>query len=168
MPALAEKRARIGDVFVDSFFQYAVNIGAGSFGTFTTGLETLVATIPIQADAHFLCVHTMYTDAQIATGLAAAPNVGVMLNGGLLVRLTDGRTGRDMTNLVGGVPIPTLFGTAQRPYMWPLTHIFQANSVISIQVTGQGVGPPTVIGQTFRLVFGGIKLPRHSVAQLVD
>ena len=159
------QRSRLGDVFVDSFFQYSVTIGGAAF---VTGLETLVGTIPIQADAHFLCVHTMYTDSQIATGLVAAPAVGAMLNGGVLVRLTDGRTGRDMTNLVGGVPVTTLFGTAQRPYMWPLTHIFQANAPISIQATGQGIGPPTVIAATFRLVFGGIKLPRRSVPQIVD
>jgi len=154
MPAYIRKR--LGDVFIDSFFQYSVTVGGASF---VTGLETLVATIPIQTDADFVCVHSVYEDSQIATGLAAAPNVGKPLNGGILVRMTDGATQRDLTNLIGGVPVTSLFGSGQRPYMWPLTHLFRANTPISFQVTGQGVGPPTVVGMTFRLTLGGFKVP---------
>jgi len=146
----------LGDVFIDSFFQYTVSIGGASF---VTGLETLVATIPIQTDADFVCVHTVYEDSNVYTGLQAAPNKPGMLNGGILVKLTDGATQRDLTNFVGGVPVTSLFGSAQRHYMWPLTQLFRANTPISIQVTGQGVGPPTVIGVTFRLTFGGFKVP---------
>jgi hypothetical protein len=154
------KRLRLGDVFIDSFFQYTITMGGAAFAS---GLETLVGTIPIQTDADFICVHSMYTDSQIATGLAAAPAVGAMLNGGVLVKLTDGATQRDLTNLIAGVPVTSLFGSAQRPYMWPLTHLFKANTPITFQITGQGVGPPTVIGVTFRFVLGGFKIPANTL-----
>ena len=143
-------RKRLGDVFIDSFFQYSITMGGAGF---VTGLETLVGTIPIQTDADFVCVHSMYE-----TGVPTATNATrvTLLNGGVLVKLTDGATQRDMTNLVGGVPADCLFGSAERPYMWPLTHLFRANTPISFQITGQGA---TVIGLSFRFVLGGFKVP---------
>ena len=148
MPAYIRKR--LGDVFIDSFFQYSITMGGAGF---VTGLETLVGTIPIQTDADFVCVHSMYE-----TGVPTATNATrvTLLNGGVLVKLTDGATQRDMTNLVGGVPADCLFGSAERPYMWPLTHLFRANTPISFQITGQGA---TVIGLSFRFVLGGFKVP---------
>lgn len=149
---MAYERKRLGDVFIDSFFQYAINIGGASF---VTGLETLTGTIPIQSDANFLCVHGMYE-----TGVATATNSTrvTLLNGGVLVQLTDGATQRALSSIP--VPADTLFGTAERPYMWPLTHLFRANTPITFQVTGQGA---PVIGLTFRFVLGGFKVPVGSV-----
>lgn len=145
-------RKRLGDVFLDSFFQYAVNF------TFTVGTETLTGTIPIQSDANFLCVHTMYDTGTTATGLAAAPNPPSLLFGGLLVTLTDGATQRQLSSIP--VPASALFGSAQRPYMWPLTHLFRANTPITVQVVGSAIANA---GLTFRLVFGGFKVPVGSV-----
>jgi hypothetical protein len=149
-------RKRLGDIFYDSFFQY-VGVVTG----FATGLEVLTVNIPIQNDANFLCVSTEYEDGQLASGLAAAPNKPSLLNGGILVQLTDGASQRALSSLP--VPVTDLFGSAQRPFLWPLTHLFRANSLIGIQATGQGVGPPTVVGATFRLVFSGFKVPVGSV-----
>jgi hypothetical protein len=151
-------RKRLGDVFIDTFFQFSVTLGGVAF---VTGLETLNATIPIQSDANFLCVHTMMDNGSVATGLAAAPNLPAFANGGIVVTITDGATQRALSNIP--IPATALFGSAQRPYMWPLTHLFRANTPITIQATGQGIGPPTVIGVTFRLVFGGFKVPVGSL-----
>jgi len=142
-------RSRLGDVFIDSYFQYAINIGGANF---VTGLETLTGTIPIQSDADFICVHSMYE-----TGLA---NAGVLLlvNGGALVQLTDGASQRAMQNIT--VPATTLFGTAQRPYMWTLTHRFKANTPIGFQVTGLAAA---LIGITMRFVLGGFKVPINTL-----
>lgn len=144
------ERMRLGDVFIDTFFQYSITIGGAAFAA---GTETLVGTIAIQSDAHFLCVHSMYE-----TGVATATNSTrvTLLNGGALVKLTDGATGRDLTNLVGGVPADCLFGTAERPYMWPIPHVFKANTPITFQVTGQGAA---LIGLNLRFVLGGFKVP---------
>jgi len=149
MPVPNYVRKRLGDVFIDTEFHYAVNIGGAAF---VTGLETLTATIPIQSDANFLCVHTMYdvgtTNAVFLT----------MPNGGLVIQITDGATQQAMSNIP--IPVSTIFGTGQRPYMWPFTHLFHANTPIGIQATGQGA---TSIGVTYRLVFGGFKVPVGSV-----
>lgn len=144
------KRMRLGDVFIDSFFQYSITLGGTQFAA---GTETLTGTIPIQSDADFICVHSMY-ETGVAT--ATASTKATLLNGGTLVKLTDGATQRDLTNLVGGVPADCLFGTAERPYMWPLTHRFRANTPITFQVTGQGAA---LIGLNQRYVLGGFKIP---------
>lgn len=145
-------RRRLGDVFIDTMFHYAINIGGTQFAT---GLETLTGTIPIQNDANFLCVMGMYE-----TGVATATNSTrvTLLNGGVLVQLTDGATQRALSNIP--VPADTIFGSGERPYMWPLTHIFKANTPITFQVIGQGAA---VIGLTFRFVLGGFKVPIKTV-----
>lgn len=147
-------RKRLGDVFIDSFFQYSITMGGTSF---VTGLETLTGSIPIQSDGNFMCVSSMYE-----TGVPVATNATriTLLNGGVLVKLTDGATQRDLTNLVGGVPADTLFGTAERPHLWSLTHLFRANTPITFQITGQGA---SVIGLNFRFVLEGYKVPVGSV-----
>ena len=158
MPTLADLRQKLGDVFIDTYFEYAVNMGGAAF---VTGLETLSNVIPIQSDAHFICTQTkLVNSAELATGLAATPNIPVLLNGGVLVQLFAGQTGAALSNIP--VPANSIFGTAQRPYFWPIPFMFRANTPITLNITGQGVGPPTVIGVTFRFVFGGYKVPRGS------
>ena len=92
-------RKRLGDVFLDSMFWYGAALGGASF---ITGLETLTTTIPIQSDANFLCVHTMYD-----TGIpgATASTQVTLLNGGIVVTLTDGATQRSLSN----IPVPAGF-----------------------------------------------------------
>lgn len=145
-------RTRLGDVFYDTMFHYAINMGGAAF---VTGLETLNGTIAIQSDANFLCVHSMYE-----TGVPTATSATrvTLLNGGVLVQLTDGASGRAMSNIL--VPADTIFGSAERPYMWPFTHLFRANTPITFQITGQGAA---VIGLTFRFVLGGFKVKVGSV-----
>lgn len=145
-------RKRLGDVFIDSSFQYGIAMGGAAF---VTGLETLVGTIPIQSDANFLCVHTVY-DPGVLDGDTDPRNT--LLQGGVLVTITDGATQRDLSNIP--IPVNCLFGSAQQPYMWPLTHLFRANTPIGIRITGTAVA---MIGITVRLVFGGFKVPVGSV-----
>ena len=147
------KRMKLGDIFIDSFFQYSITM------TYVVGTETLTNVIPIQSDADFICVHSMYDDGHPSSAAAAqaAANIPAnFTNGGSLVKLTDGATQRDLTNLVGGVPASCLFGTAQQPYMWPLTHRFRANTPIGFQITGQTV---LLAALNQRFVLGGFKIP---------
>lgn len=145
-------RRKLGDIFFDTFFQYAIPF------TFTTGSETLTGTIPIQSDAHFLCVHSMYdTGVPVATEATRI----TLLNGGALVTLTDGGNQSMLSNIP--VPADSMFGTAQRPYMWPFVHLFRANTPITFQLVGQGAGSA---GLTMRFVLGGFKVPLNSGAAL--
>jgi hypothetical protein len=143
-------RRRLGDVLYDSFFQYAANFPFGVAGT-----EALTQTIAIQADAHFMCVEGVY-DVGTAAGVVPA-----LLSGGALVQLTDGGSQRALSNIA--VPVSTLFGTAQRPFVWPFTHLFRANTSIGINAVGIGAA---MIGITMRLVFCGFKVPIGSVPEL--
>ena len=151
-------RRKLGDILFDSAFQYAINF------IYTTGLEALTGTIPIQSDAHFMCVETIYDMSLTTIPAFASTGIGVLpalALGGYLVTLTDGGTQRAMSNIP--VPASTLFGTAQRPFVWPFTHIFKANT--SIGVASTGVGTPVAL-TTVRYVFAGFKIPLGSVPEL--
>jgi hypothetical protein len=143
-------RRRLGDILYDSFFQYVQNF------TYTVGTEALTAVVPIQSDAHFLCVETVY-DLGTATGVVPAA-----LSGGALIILTDGGSQRQLSS--AQVPVSALFGTAQRPFVWPFTHLFRANSSIGIVATGSSAA--LMAGITMRLVFCGFKVPKGSVPEL--
>lgn len=140
----------LGQITRDAFFQYAANF------TFV-GNENQQQAIPIQADAHFICVMTVY-DSNIAAvgGFGAGVNAQF---GGTLVQITDGSQ-RLLSNIA--VPASTLFGTAQRPFVWPFTHLFRANAPITISATGI----VAATAQTVRYVFAGFKVPVGSLPEL--
>lgn len=136
--------AGLAQILRDSFFQYAINF------TFV-GNENQQLTIPIQNDAHFLCVQTQY-DTNVAAGVAGAAF------GGTLVQLKDGGSNRDLQNTP--VPASSLFGNAQRPYWWPLTHLFRANTFIGVSATGIAAATAQIV----RYVFSGYKVPLNDPA----
>lgn len=136
----------LGQIIRDSFFVNAFNF------TFA-GAENQQGSIQIQSDAHFLCVMTMY-DTNVAAGVAGAAF------GGTLVQITDGSSAQQLTNIL--VPASSVFGTAQRPYWWPLTHLFRASGFIGISATGVAAAT----AQTVRYCFGGYKVPKGSVPEL--
>jgi hypothetical protein len=158
-----ESGRNLGSVIRDSFFQYAVNItfGAG-------GVDNQTPVIPIQSDAHFLCVQTMMSN-QSAVGASGAgvgtPYVDI-LHGGAIVQLTDGGSQR----LLSLIPVPAncLFGSAKEPYIWPFTHLFRANTFIGVSATGSVAGAPGVgmTGMNLRLVFAGFKVAIGSFPDL--
>lgn len=153
-PALQLAGRNLGSVVRDSFFQYPVNL------TFDgTGLNNLTPTIPIQSDAHFLCIQTMMSNAATIGG-ANTPYIDV-LHGGALVQLTDGGSQR----LLSLIPVPAncLFGSAKEPYIWPFTHLFRANTFIGINATGSGAVMANI---NLRLVFAGFKVAIGSFPEL--
>jgi hypothetical protein len=140
MPVAPGGRTRLGDIRLDSPFQYAVNI------TFVTGVDTIPGTIPIQADAHFLATHSMYESGLSPTAMLALPN------GGALVQVSD--TDQKPLQFIP-VPVTTIFGTGQRPYIWPMTKLFRANGIIPFVVTGLNAAFAAI---TMRFVIGGFKV----------
>jgi hypothetical protein len=148
----------LGQITRDAFFQYTQVFGTAP-NLFTVGTETFNITLPIQSDAHFICVMTQYDNSlQINTNAQQLPN---LLGGGAVVLLTDTSAQRQLAS--AQVPINSLFGTAQRPYVWPFTHLFRANGGIGIQITGTAVAGA---GQVIRLTFSGFKIPIGSVPEL--
>lgn len=127
-----------GNVVFNDMFQYAVNF------TFV-GNENQQQTIAIQSDADFICILSSF-DTNVAPGVAGAAF------GGSLVQLTDLSSNRALSSIP--VPASSLFGTAQRPFWWPYTHLFRRNG--GIVVSASGVAAATA--QTVRYVFGGYKM----------
>jgi len=152
-------RRRLGDITQDIRFDYAVNF------VYTVGTEALTLSIPIQSDAHFLCVESTYdvsltaVPAYALASLAVTPQLGF---GGCLVQITDGATQRAMQNIP--VAASTIFGTAQRPFVWPLQHIFKANTPIIVASTG--VSAALMALTTVRYVFSGFKIPVGTLPEL--
>jgi len=141
---------KLGDVMIDEFFEYILTV-------VFTGNDNQQKVIPIQADAHFLCIAS-YMNSSVASG--AGTFLGACVNrGGSLVQLKDGSTSRDLSN--AQVPANTLFGSAQRPFIWPFRKIFRANGYVSFNVTDT-----TGAAQTVDYVLGGFKIPLGSAPGL--
>jgi hypothetical protein len=143
--------APLGQITRDAYFDYAQTF------TFPVGTENFQVTIPIQSDAHFICMLTKY-DNSLQVGASGGTT---FIAGGALILVTDTSSQRQLAS--AQVPINSLFGTAQRPYVWPFTHLFRANGGISISITGIGVA---VAGQVIRVVFSGIKIPIGQAPEL--
>ena len=151
VPAMTGVPVGLGSIVRDAFFQFTQVM------TFV-GNETQQFTIAVQSDAHFLCMMTSYD-----TNIAAVGGFGAGVNsqfGGTLVQVTDLSSQRFLSS--GFVPASTLFGTAQRPFVWPFTHLFRANGGITIQATGIVAATAQVV----RYVFAGFKVPIGSVPSM--
>jgi hypothetical protein len=148
----------LGQITRDAFFQYMATFGTAP-NVFTVGTESFQLTLPVQSDAHFICVMTEFDNSLMAT----TNNNGLvgLVGGGALVLLTDASAQRQLAS--AAVPVNTLFGTAQRPFVWPFTHLFRANGGITVNITGTAAAGA---GQVIRLVFSGFKIPIGSAPEL--
>jgi len=104
--------------------------------------------IQIQADADFKIMAAAYeADIAAATQTAATrvvPNVTVLL--------TDTGNGRQLMD--NPVVIPSLFGTGELPFIWPVPKIMAARSTLQVQFTNFDAAA----AYNVRLSFIGIKL----------
>lgn len=108
---------------------YAYNI---LFQTLNAGTSQ-TANIQIQADSDF--------EIQKLTAFAANANTTEPANTAMplvTVLLTDTGSGRQMTDIA--VPISSLFGNAQLPFILPNTKILQARAVLAVQISNFGSG----------------------------
>lgn len=126
------------------FFVYT----PGVFNNIALGLS-VSNTIFIQADsdfewqkATFLAVNV---NAQTTANTRVIPNMSVLI--------TDTGSGRQLMN--AAVPISTIFGEADNPFILPEPKIFTAKSTIQVQVTNFDAAAATV--QLF-LAFIGRKI----------
>lgn len=136
-------------------FDYSIAIA------FVTGLENFTPAIPIQNDAHFMCVEGTYTNSGVTRAGGNANLEPIFANGGALVQIIDGRTQKPLQNT--RVPVDSIFGHGREPFVWPMPHLFASNSPLGIDITGIGVGPPSMANTTLRLTFSGYKVPRSEV-----
>lgn len=109
---------------------------------------TATVNITIDAAAPFLIVNQTYHADTAGAVLTAAtknyPNVSVLL--------TDTSSNRQMMDQA--VPIPSIFGDGQFPYVLPEPKLMAANSVLQVALTSF----EAAVAQVIRLSFNGYKL----------
>lgn len=109
--------------------------------------ETVNDVIQIQADADFKLLATCYfADAseQQEDSTRLIPDVNILL--------TDTGNGRQL--MQQPVVIPSLFGTGQLPFIWPIPKIFAARSSLQLQYINESGDSYTSI----QLALIGVKL----------
>lgn len=126
------------------FFAYEVDFSSIAAAGVGTG------NIQIQADSDFRLEKTVYFAAIAAAGQTDATRV-IPLMTALII---DTSSGRQLSS--AAVPISSLFGVAQDPFIWETPHIFQARSTLTVNVVNFDAANAYVL----RLTFIGTKLYR--------
>lgn len=139
---LAAAEIAQGTVDVD-WYTYAV-----TFSNLATE-SSQTSSINIEADSDF---QIMKTTAFAAIDLEAAPAVGIIQAS---VMLTDTGSGRNLMNQA--IPIPSLFGTGELPFILPEYKLLFARSVLAVTVTNLSANAQY---QTLTLNFIGRKVFR--------
>lgn len=129
------------------FTYNAVFASAGAANALAAG-ATGQTTVNISADAPFMIVNQTY-DANNANG---ARTSGTYVVPNATVLLTDTGSSRQMMDVA--VPVPSIFGNGQFPYILPVPKLMQANSQLQVVVTNNDAAQ----GMNLRLSFNGFKL----------
>jgi len=103
--------------------------------------------IQVESDADFWWIKSAFF-ADIA-GAAQTDSSRIIPN--VDVQIVDTGSGRQLLN--GNIPIPSIFGNGQLPFILPLPQVFKANSVVRIDFTSR----EAVITPNLRLAFIGYK-----------
>lgn len=90
---------------------------------------TQTTEIKIEADSDFFVYKLAYFADIAAAGQTDSSRVVPLVN----VLITDG--GSDRQLMRSPVPVPTIFGTGEIPFILPAPHRFRASSTISVAVT---------------------------------
>jgi len=111
---------------------------------------TTVGNVQVQNDSHFLCVAgiALETDTTNTTVVNSESNANAS---GVLVLVTDVGAGAPLSSTP--IPLDNLFGTAQRPAVWPLPKLFRAGGTIATQVQNL-----LATARNLRLSYWGIRL----------
>jgi hypothetical protein len=105
------------------------------FFTYETDFSALAAagsatqTFQIQADSDFI----WHKGTFVADIAAAAQTDSTRVIPLVTCLITDSGAGRQLMN--SAVPIPSLFGNGQIPFILPRPRVFRASSVVTVQLT---------------------------------
>lgn len=130
------------DAVWDPFF-YTTGQGPALVGAAAAGLAFPVQ---IESTSHFICCAT----TMLATDQAAPPNLVALPL--CLASLAISGSGF----MPGGqyVPLVSLFGTGQAPYIWPAAKLIQAAQAFTITITNL-----SAVALSLYLVFHGFRVP---------
>lgn len=117
---------------------------------------TTTDTIQIEADSSFILQKLAFHNLAPAGTALAASALGLVEGQRIItpvtVVITDTGSGRQL--MPSGIPIPSLFGTGQLPFILPNPRLFMRNSTISVQFTNLDA----TNAYTVRLAFIGYKV----------
>ena len=126
----------------------AVYSAAGAANALAAGVVNVPVQINIQADADFLILNQTFSantlNAAQTYDTAVLPNVSVII--------TDTASSANMMDQA--VPVPSIFGTGQLPYILPAPKLLRASSNLQVSVSNYDAAA----GYNLRLSFNGIKL----------
>ena len=127
---------------IKEFYTYEEDFSAIASGASATG------NINVQADSDFvlqkLTYHADIAAAAVTDSTRVIPNASIVI--------TDTGSGRQL--MESAVPIPSLFGTGELPFILPTPRMFLARSTISLIVANFDAA----VTYNIRLSFSGYKL----------
>lgn len=127
------------------FFIYGIDFSNLAANTSSQGA------IQIQADSDFELQKLSFT-ADIGGGPVTASDRVLPL---VTIQITDTGTGRQMFNTP--IPIPSIFGDGQIPFILPTTKVFAPNSSLLVAVANYSIAT----AYNFRLALIGAKVFRY-------
>lgn len=130
----------------------AVYSVAGAANALAAGATNVPVNVNIQADADFLILSQTY-DANTANAARTSTTFTVP---NASVTLTD--TGSGFQMMDQAVPIPSIFGNGQFPFVLPNPKLLTAKATLQVLVTNYDA----VAGYNIRLSFNGVKLYSYS------
>lgn len=130
--------------YVQDFFVYELDFLAAAF---MAGI-TLNSNVAIQADSDFKLLKLCFF-ADIAATIQTDSTRVIPI---ATVTVADQGSGRHLMS--AAVPISSIFGTGQIPFIMPVPRIFTARSIIAVAVTNNTVAT----AYNLRLSFIGAKL----------
>lgn len=129
----------VADKFISVFYSYSMLFSAVASGA------TSNQNLQIQADSNFMITELSYFAFDTTTNAAPATFTST-------IQLTD--TGSGMTLFDRAIPITSVFGTAQLPFVMPISRVISANAVLTGTLNAGVLANAT----TIYLVFHGFKI----------
>lgn len=154
LPQNEATRARLMDLLTAKVIQpipytySAVYYAAGAANALAAGAVNVPVNVNIQADADFLILNQTY----MANTLNAAQAAGTFVYPNGTVLLTDTGSGYQMMDQA--VPITSIFGNGQFPYVLPNPKLMPAKSTLQVLASNLDAAA----GFNLWLSFNGVKL----------
>lgn len=136
-----QRRTTVVDGRENDFYSYVINFASLANGVSSSG------SFSIDTDSDFiLTMMTQQSDLALAAVTDSTRIVPLVT-----VQVTDGGSSRQLFS--NPVPIPSVFGCGENPYILPAPRRFSAGSTINVAVANYS----TATTYNLRLVFSGIK-----------
>lgn len=134
-------------------YTYLANLSAaGAANALAAGAVNTPVNVNIQADADFLVLNQTYD----ANSLNAARTSGTVVVPNATVLITDTGSGYQMMDQA--VPIGTIFGTGEFPYILPEPKLLPAKATLQLLFSNYDAAA----GYNLRLAFNGVKLFKYN------